>query len=397
VRDTAAGTIVSLVLLASVGNAPAWSAEIILGADAGDKVSVLINTKSANPANHQIKIGLKDAGIDFTAGGGSTDDPIANGAAAVVFSATDCQCILMDNPPGASPGWTQAPASGTGTMYKWKDAASKSSAEVKENQIKLKRKGGITFGLDAVPQGEVEVQVAFGSSPDTFCARFAAPAAKNDTATKYLSKVFAAGTAACSPVPELCGPCAGFGITTTTTTTTSTTTTTLPPCGVSTKCIFVTSTGSSGNLGGLAGADATCNARAGVAGLPGTYVAWLSTSTVHARDRVTSNGPYVTPTGDLVADSFADLTDGTLASPIDEDETGALVFEQEVWTGTASTGVRSAGAPAAAEANHCLDWTSSDGADLAVVGLTSTTNAIWSRAYNQFCDRLSVHLYCIQQ
>lgn len=35
----------------------------------------------------------------------------------------------------------------------------------------------------------------------------------------------------------------------------------------------------------LAGADAICNARAAEAGLPGTYVAWLSTTTVAAIDR----------------------------------------------------------------------------------------------------------------
>ena len=40
--------------------------------------------------------------------------------------------------------------------------------------------------------------------------------------------------------------------------------------------VFVTSTTHNGNLGGVAGADAICNARAAAAGLPGSYLAWIS-------------------------------------------------------------------------------------------------------------------------
>ena len=40
---------------------------------------------------------------------------------------------------------------------------------------------------------------------------------------------------------------------------------------------FVTSQQNSGNLGGLAGADAKCQSRANTGGLPGSYGAWLST------------------------------------------------------------------------------------------------------------------------
>ncbi len=40
--------------------------------------------------------------------------------------------------------------------------------------------------------------------------------------------------------------------------------------------MFVSSTTSNGNLGGLAGADNTCNTLAAAAGFPGSYVAYLS-------------------------------------------------------------------------------------------------------------------------
>src|SRR5439155_17879039 len=54
---------------------------------------------------------------------------------------------------------------------------------------------------------------------------------------------------------------------------------------VTSNLVFVTSTTQPpGSLGGLAGADMLCNARAAAPGLPGTYVAWLSTPSVRAID-----------------------------------------------------------------------------------------------------------------
>src|SRR5690606_988458 len=54
-----------------------------------------------------------------------------------------------------------------------------------------------------------------------------------------------------------------------------------------TNIVFVTSTQHvAQDLGGLEGADRICADRAAAAGLPGTYVAWLSTRTVDARDRL---------------------------------------------------------------------------------------------------------------
>lgn len=75
----------------------------------------------------------------------------------VVFSASDCQCLSLASAPTVTPGWTQAPTSGTPKKYKWKDLVSKSTAQVSAGKFKLKKKGGVTYGLDASPQGEVEV------------------------------------------------------------------------------------------------------------------------------------------------------------------------------------------------------------------------------------------------
>ena len=76
---------------------------------------------------------------------------------------------------------------------------------------------------------------------------------------------------------------------------------------------FVTSTTHSGNLGGLAGADAECQ-RLGTAGGAGnrTWRAYLSTQgslaapAVNARDRI-GNGPWYNSAGVMVAGSLDDL------------------------------------------------------------------------------------------
>jgi DNA-binding beta-propeller fold protein YncE len=231
-RRTTLGLLAFLACVAGVARA----ADVVVGSGPKDKISLQISTKSTNPASRSIKLSIKDDDLVFTAGGGITDDAVTGGAVVAVFSATDCQCIHMDIAPSSNPGWTATPAAAP-KSYKWKDTATRSSGQVKGGRFKLKRAGGITYGLDTTPQGEVEAQVRFGAATDTVCARFAAPdnAAKNDSATKYASKAFATGTVACSSLPIVCGVCFPLSTTsstTTSTTSTTTTTTTLPSCGV---------------------------------------------------------------------------------------------------------------------------------------------------------------------
>ena len=81
-----------------------------------------------------------------------------------------------------------------------------------------------------------------------------------------------------------------------------------PPLG-----FFVTSTTHSGNLGGLAGADAECQRLGAAAGAGArTWRAYLSTHgsqaepAVNARDRV-GDGPWYNADGAMIAGSLADL------------------------------------------------------------------------------------------
>ena len=72
---------------------------------------------------------------------------------------------------------------------------------------------------------------------------------------------------------------------------------------------FVTSAnpGKGGNLGGLAGADAHCQALAQAVGAGGkTWRAYLSTNTINAKDRI-GNGPWYNAKGQLIAQNVADL------------------------------------------------------------------------------------------
>ena len=72
---------------------------------------------------------------------------------------------------------------------------------------------------------------------------------------------------------------------------------------------FITSVGlgKGANLGGLEGADAHCASLAEAAGVTGkTWAAYLSTTTVDAKDRIGS-GPWYNAKGEKIADDVASL------------------------------------------------------------------------------------------
>ena len=136
---------------------------------------------------------------------------------------------------------------------------------------------------------------------------------------------------------------------TTTTRKITTTTTTIPQCVPNAclatapnrsnyKCVFVTSVSYSGNLGGLTGADAKCQAIATQKGFSGTYKAWLSDSTTAAKTRLShSQLPYRRPDCKVIANNWNDLIDGKLLYPIEVDENNELQ-KTTVWTNTKING-----------------------------------------------------------
>ena len=150
----------------------------------------------------------------------------------------------------------------------------------------------------------------------------------------------------------------------------------------SSMTVFVTGATFTGNLGGLAGADAKCQAAAdAVPGLAGrTFKAWLSSSTVSAADRLThATVPYKLSDGTTVADNWADLVDGSLDAPISRTETGAQVSTtRKAWTGTKVDSTMNYPNSAV---HHCGDWTYGGGGSPnggSYAGYTDRTTCLWT-------------------
>ena len=158
------------------------------------------------------------------------------------------------------------------------------------------------------------------------------------------------------------------------------------------KLVFVTSTSHDGDLGGIAGADGICAARAAAAGLKGTYYAWVSTGGSSPNTHFThSTGAYkLVGTGATVANSWADLTGGSILTQINRDEFGATVTNGTlVWTGTNADGTRSG--------QECSNWTTILSGYYGSMGQVGNLNSFWSNFIpHNYCDS-SARLYCFQQ
>ena len=169
------------------------------------------------------------------------------------------------------------------------------------------------------------------------------------------------------------------------------------PVSAQEMSFFVTSDGpgNGGDLGGLAGADAHCQALAAAAGRgDATWRAYLSQAAsgsmraVHARDRI-GNGPWHNANGELIAANVQDLHQdrnnirGYTALNENGEEVagrGAPVNRHDILTGSDSSG-RVAGDAATAT---CNNWTSSSDDHTARVGhhdRLGGPNASWNSVH----------------
>ncbi len=118
--------------------------------------------------------------------------------------------------------------------------------------------------------------------------------------------------------------------------------------------VFVTAVGVDPDFGGVEGANDLCNDFALAAGLPGSYVAWVSSSTVNAVTQVTGSRGWVRPDGKPVVDTVADILAGNIWYPPLVDENGNLQAGYEVvFTGSNASGEHSG--------NSCTDWSVTTG------------------------------------
>ncbi len=178
------------------------------------------------------------------------------------------------------------------------------------------------------------------------------------------------------------------------------------------RTVFITSGVFDGNLGGIAGANAKCQAAADSAGsvVPaGTYHAWLSTDAGGSPNTnfTQSTAGYIRPDGVFVADDYADLTDGDIQATIKITELGG---ENEVnrvaWTSTDEFGDQKDIPPPAAGLDcsftqNCFGYTDNRRGRNGFCGSVGRsqgagTGAGWS-AVGGFGCIAGLSLYCFQQ
>lgn len=157
-------------------------------------------------------------------------------------------------------------------------------------------------------------------------------------------------------------------------------------CHPSAKRLFVTSRKYQGSLTlagnaatGLEGGDNLCQYHADEAGLGGKWVAWLSTSSVDAIDRIPDVGPWYFV--DQCTEVFASKAAISIEGPkveIRADEHGAQQI-RSAWTGTDRYGKR--------DYWHCSDWATNSSFKLgiAAVHYVSLPNT-WTEGSTHDCD-----------
>ena len=153
--------------------------------------------------------------------------------------------------------------------------------------------------------------------------------------------------------------------------------------------------------GGLSSADSTCQAEASAAGLPGTYLALLPTSTASAISRFATGAgtlPWARLDNTLLAPTAAALASASTtfldASPNGNAANTQWWAAQPVWGGGVSTLT-----DVAMAADTCNDWTSSSSTITAPGGEAGATSVqVLMRGFMiNPCNNTQTHLICLQK
>ena len=123
---------------------------------------------------------------------------------------------------------------------------------------------------------------------------------------------------------------------------------------------------------------------------PVRFRAWIGDGTNAPDTRFFhSKGRYVLPTGQVVADDWDDLTDGTLDHPIDRTRDGKLLVQAPVWTA-----VKPDGTPHSD--GHCKGWTENS-INAARIGWSDLVDVGWTDWPDGAATCLDgAHLYCFE-
>ncbi|MGB1014521.1 MAG: hypothetical protein ACPG4T_10340 [Nannocystaceae bacterium] len=152
---------------------------------------------------------------------------------------------------------------------------------------------------------------------------------------------------------------------------------------------------SSGMLSGIEVAHSICRARAIAAGIKSDadVLAWLSDTTTSPAERFfRSPGRYVLTDGTVVANSWDDLTDGTLEHPINLSEEGESPDSVSIWSNTAADGTLLSD-------QTCENWSSSSDDIYSRVGSRNEFTSEWTNREPPLAIPCSVtfSIYCFEQ
>jgi hypothetical protein len=139
-------------------------------------------------------------------------------------------------------------------------------------------------------------------------------------------------------------------------------------------------------------ADMHCNDAAHAAGLPGTYVAWLSTTTDHPSVTPMKGVAVVFPRACEVLAADAIALSGLTKLPLAPNSTelgGTLANPCYVWSDTTVSGTSFG-------ATTCDEWSSIDASTQGSVGDCSSVDYEWATWGVLQCDNGNAHLYCLQ-
>ncbi|MGH8323448.1 MAG: hypothetical protein ACRETD_06570 [Steroidobacteraceae bacterium] len=186
-------------------------------------------------------------------------------------------------------------------------------------------------------------------------------------------------------LPASFTPTATLTITPTPTSSATATASATPTATPAFNKVFMTLTGFDGDLGGQAGADAKCAAEASGAGLSGTYVAWLSTSGMDAKDKLGSARGFMRTDGQPFADQVSDIVAGKILNPINVDASG-VPLSGTAWTGTLPDGT--------VTGLTCGDWTSNSNVAGGIMGSTARGPEGWTDFQQFGCNFCCFSLIC---
>jgi hypothetical protein len=178
---------------------------------------------------------------------------------------------------------------------------------------------------------------------------------------------------------------------------------------IPTLIVFASSLLYNGNLGGVAGADAKCQALATQAGLPGTYKAWISgmvNDDISAPEFRFTTLPFAYKRVDgqlFVNSAFGGTYFGLPVNPLNIDENGNTVplsLSINVWTNTGDHGE----VLAVDDSRTCNQWTFEDSQLNGYGGYADEADWKWTGTFDTISGALLVascgqllRLYCFQQ